>query len=148
AGKVDRWFFVRYGEPQWHLRVRLHGQPRVLHELLPDLLAAAEGTASGSGLVWRSQVDTYEREVERFGGPLGIELAERAFHLDSEAVLHLLERLGDDPGGRWRWRAVLVGVDRTLDDFGVAGVAKTALLRERAARSVAAHGNVRRLHAR
>ena len=27
AGAVDGWFFIRYGDPDWHLRWRLHGDP-------------------------------------------------------------------------------------------------------------------------
>ena len=27
-GAADRWFFIRYGDPDWHLRLRLHGEPR------------------------------------------------------------------------------------------------------------------------
>src|SRR5262249_55544271 len=32
AGAADRWFFVRYGDPDWHLRLRFHGQPGRLHD--------------------------------------------------------------------------------------------------------------------
>ena len=42
---------------------------------------------SPTAACWQVQLDTYEREVERYGGPEGIELAEQLFHADSEAVL-------------------------------------------------------------
>jgi hypothetical protein len=33
---ADRWFFLRYGDPHWHLRVRVHGRPEaLLGEVLP-----------------------------------------------------------------------------------------------------------------
>src|SRR6266536_176178 len=38
AGGADQWFFIRYGDPDWHLRLRIHGAPgRLLHETLPLL---------------------------------------------------------------------------------------------------------------
>ena len=66
-------------------------------------------------LLWKVQLDTYERETERYGGPDGIELAERLFHADSEAVLDTLDTLSGDEGaelvGRVRDAAVDVAVD-------------------------------------
>jgi thiopeptide-type bacteriocin biosynthesis protein len=118
SGAADRWFFVRYADPDWHLRVRFHGEPAQLRdEVLPALQAAA-ATWLESGRVWRLQLDTYEREVERYGGALGIELAERLFHADSEAVLAMAGWLPEDARGDVRWRLLLLGMDRLLDDLG------------------------------
>jgi thiopeptide-type bacteriocin biosynthesis protein len=69
------------------------------------------------GLVWRMQLDTYEREVERYGGPEAMLLAERLFHVDSEAVLELLELHASDADTRWRMG--LLGVDALLGDLGM-----------------------------
>jgi thiopeptide-type bacteriocin biosynthesis protein len=116
-GAVDRWFFIRYGDPDWHLRVRFHGQPARLHgEVLPALQAAAAPLLD-DGRLWRLQLDTYEREVERYGGALGVELAERLFHADSEAVLALAARLPEDARGDLRWRLAVLGMDRLLSDL-------------------------------
>jgi thiopeptide-type bacteriocin biosynthesis protein len=118
TGAGDRWFFIRYGDPDWHLRVRFHGQPARLHgEVLPALQAAAAPSLD-DGRLWRFQLDTYEREVERYGGALGIELAERVFHADSGAVLALAGRLPEDARGDVRWRLAVLGMDRLLSDLG------------------------------
>jgi thiopeptide-type bacteriocin biosynthesis protein len=117
-GAVDRWFFVRYGDPDWHLRLRFHGQPARLHgEVLPALQAAAAPLLD-DGRLWRFQLDTYEREFKRYGGALGIKLAERVFHADSEAVLALAARLPEDARGDVRWRLAVLGMDRLLSDLG------------------------------
>jgi thiopeptide-type bacteriocin biosynthesis protein len=118
SGAADRWFFIRYNDPQNHLRVRFGGEPARLREIidwLPELL----DPLMEEGRIWRWQLDTYEREVERYGGPEGMEIAERIFHADSEAVLTVLEELAGDRGADWRWRAALVGIDRMLADFGL-----------------------------
>ena len=96
SGAADRWFFIRYGDPDWHLRLRFHGRPeRLQGEVLPTLQAAAAPLLE-DGRLWRLQLDTYEREVERYGGSAGIVLAEKLFHLDSEAVLEMLGLFPED----------------------------------------------------
>ena len=117
SGAAERWFFIRYGDPQNHLRVRFGGEPARLREIidwLPELLdpLLAEGRIS------RWQLDTYEREVERYGGPAAMEIAERIFHADSDAVLAALDELAGDSGAEWRWRLALAGIDRLFADFG------------------------------
>jgi lantibiotic biosynthesis protein len=119
SGAADSWFFIRYGDPDWHLRVRLHGVPeRLCSEVLPALHARAEPLLA-RGRLFRVQVDTYEREVERYGGPAGIELAEQLFYHDSQAVLQILELLErGDAGLDERWRLTLRGMDMLLGDLG------------------------------
>jgi thiopeptide-type bacteriocin biosynthesis protein len=115
SGAAERWFFLRYADPDWHLRLRFEGAPtRLYSEVLPALHAALEPFVD-DGRVARLQLDSYTREVERYGGDGGVLLAERLFHVDSEAVLALLPLLdGDDA----RWRLALAGTDRLLEDFG------------------------------
>jgi thiopeptide-type bacteriocin biosynthesis protein len=133
AGAADRWFFIRYADPDRHLRLRLHGTPERLNQVvLPALLRAADRARAG-GLLWRVQLDTYEREIERYGGDQGMPLAERLFWADSEAVLDLLPGLSGDATADLRGWLAMVGTDRLLQDFGLSTEAKasvTAALRE------------------
>jgi thiopeptide-type bacteriocin biosynthesis protein len=129
AGEADRWFFIRYGDPDWHLRLRVHGTPdRLLHETLP-LLHRATAPLLETGQLWRVQLDTYEREVERYGGETGILLAERAFHADSDAVLAITRQLTGDAGAELRWRVALRGIDLLFDDLGLTLEQKLAIAR-------------------
>ncbi|HXA18365.1 MAG TPA: lantibiotic dehydratase [Thermoanaerobaculia bacterium] len=118
SGAADRWFFVRYGDPEHHLRVRFGGEPSQLRRII-DFLPEFLDPLLAEGRIARWQLDTYEREVERYGGSAGTELAERIFHADSEAVLAALDDLAGDSGADWRWRLALIGIDRMLADFGL-----------------------------
>ena len=90
---VDRWFFLRYADPDPHLRLRLHGDPEVLNAaLLPQLHSWARELNDG-GLLRKLELSTYEPETDRYGGPEVIDAAERAFRADSEAVLAQLPLL-------------------------------------------------------
>jgi thiopeptide-type bacteriocin biosynthesis protein len=71
------------------------------------------------GRVWRLQLDTYEREVERYGGDAGVRMAERLFSADSTAALELLALLTGDAGGNLRWRIALLSVARLLADLKI-----------------------------
>jgi lantibiotic biosynthesis protein len=117
SGAADRWFFLRYADPQNHLRIRFGGEPARLRDIF-DWLPEFLDPPLAEGRIARWQLDTYEREVERYGGPAGVEISERIFHADSEAVLAALEDLAGDRGADWRWRLALVGIDRLLADFG------------------------------
>jgi len=127
TGAVSHGFFLRYGDPDWHLRLRLHGTPERLYaEALPMLqTACASALASGEG--WKLQLDTYEREVERYGGPVGITLSEQLFAVDSEAVLSLLETHPGDEGASLRWRLALLGMDTLLEALGLSLEQKLAV---------------------
>jgi len=119
AGAVDRWFFIRYTDPEPHLRVRLHGPAeRLAGEVLPRLHEAAQPWLADQRL-WRLVLDTYEREVERYGGEDGMLLAEEIFAADSDAALALVSGLGGDAGLDLRWRITLWGMDRLLRDLGL-----------------------------
>lgn len=117
-GDARRWFFIRYADPAWHLRVRFQGDPRALHERVkPAIEELARRLVSG-GAVWKVQFDTYEREVERYGGPEAIEIVEEMFHRDSQAVVALLASCSGDASADWRWQLMLAGMDRLYADFG------------------------------
>jgi thiopeptide-type bacteriocin biosynthesis protein len=70
------------------------------------------------GRMWRLQLDTYEREIERYGGPVGVELAERLFCADSACAVDIVGMLAGDAGSDARWRLALRGTDQLLDDLG------------------------------
>jgi thiopeptide-type bacteriocin biosynthesis protein len=127
-GWSDGWFFIRYGDPEWHLRVRFHGDPEALTGRVLPALHAGVTPLLDDGRLWKLQLDTYEREVERYGGPFGIGPVERLFQADSEAVLEILDMLEGDEGADVRWRLAFYGVDALLNDLGLDAEAKLAVL--------------------
>jgi thiopeptide-type bacteriocin biosynthesis protein len=93
AGLADAWFFLRYSDPDPHIRLRFRGAPeRLAHQLLPRVCAwGAELMADEYCL--RFSFDTYDRELERYGGAEGTAAAESVFAADSRAVAELLRLL-------------------------------------------------------
>ena len=90
SGVLDKWFFIRYEDPDPHLRVRvrlceLSGFSEVLRHFASLLdQARYEGKLSSWCL------DSYERELERFG-KTSIDQVESFFQLDSQMVCQMLK---------------------------------------------------------
>lgn len=117
---VDQWFFLRYADPEHHLRIRLHGDPVVLREHALPALTTALDPHIDEGAVWKVVLDTYDREIERYGGDAGIELAERMHALDSDSVVQVLGMLDDEDAGLdARWKLCIYATDRLLADAGL-----------------------------
>lgn len=118
-GLIRRWFYIRYMDESYHLRLRLFGGPVDLtKEVLPLLLAAANDELA-AGRIWSVVLATYEREVEKYGGAEGIEVAEEIFHAESEAALIVLVSLPEgERGNDRRWQLALLGVDELLRNLG------------------------------
>ncbi|MFG1796344.1 lantibiotic dehydratase [Nocardia sp. NPDC049149] len=89
-GSADSWFFLRYADPDPHLRIRWHGTPDQLADNLAPALLRWGATLVSDGFCRRLCIDTYDQEVERYGGAAGTSVAEDLFAADSAAVLDLL----------------------------------------------------------
>jgi thiopeptide-type bacteriocin biosynthesis protein len=114
-GDVRSWFFLRYTDPQPHLRLRLHGDPEtLLARALPAAMATAAGWV-GAGILHRVGLEVYERELERYGGPEATAVVEELFAADSRAVAALLP--ARSPAERLRLAAL--GVDDLLSSLGL-----------------------------
>jgi thiopeptide-type bacteriocin biosynthesis protein len=120
-GLIRQWFFVRYADPQSHLRVRVRLADPQLTELGTVLreLPAALAAALAQGRLHKIQLDTYVRELERYG-LANIENSEALFSHDSLATATVLSLLGGDEGEDFRWLLALRGLDELLTDFGLA----------------------------
>jgi thiopeptide-type bacteriocin biosynthesis protein len=81
------WFFLRYNDPEPHLRVRFHVDPdtNVAHDLA-RLARALESTAG----VRRIGFDRYEPEVERYGGSAALRVCEQIFCVSSTLALRTI----------------------------------------------------------
>src|SRR5215472_14604062 len=103
-GAADDWFFIRYADSDPHLRIRFRGRgEHLIGDLFPQVCGWAQRLLD-DGLCTRLCFDTYDRELERFGGTTGTAAAEAIFGADSRAVIEML-RLSRDG---------LLGMDMTF----------------------------------
>lgn len=87
---LDRWFFIRYADPEPHLRLRFHAKEGKDTLAILALVLPWSAQLARRGQFQQVALDTYEREVERYGGPDAIDLLEQAFTIDSALVCDLI----------------------------------------------------------
>ena len=127
---VDGWFFIRYADPDPHLRVRFTAPPeRLWGQVLPAFRQAL-APALDEGVIRRVLLDTYRREVARYGGPEGVRNAEKVFGADSDAVLSIVHVAEGDEGLDVRWRLAVAGTDRLLADAGLSVAERRAAVKQ------------------
>jgi thiopeptide-type bacteriocin biosynthesis protein len=130
ADGLESLFFVRYSEPTWQLRFRVLGEPAWIAAVARPAVRSAFAPLLDQGVATAVREATYDRELERYGGPAGMRLAERVFHLDS---LVALDWLALERAGRTRWgrrELSLVLAERIADLFGFADGARSTFYRQ------------------
>ncbi|MDR2585932.1 MAG: thiopeptide-type bacteriocin biosynthesis protein [Prevotellaceae bacterium] len=115
---ISKWFFIRYSDPELHLRLRflLTDNAKVGIPIL--LLNQALNRFVENDMVWKVQLDTYKREVERYGADT-IEFSESLFFCDSVCFTQILNALHGEEieVESYRWRLALASIDYLLNDF-------------------------------
>ena len=84
--KITKWFFIRYRDPEEHLRLRFYNENKsdllavitALYPVLEEMLA--------QNSIWKIQTDTYQPEIERYGETT-MALSETLFCYDSERTV-------------------------------------------------------------
>jgi thiopeptide-type bacteriocin biosynthesis protein len=101
---VDKFFFIRYTDPEYHLRIRFHITNLSELCLIIQSINKKLQYYISNRLVWKFSTDTYNRELERYGHST-IEEIETLFGLDSLAVIEFLKQAEDasDDSIRWLW---------------------------------------------
>ena len=89
----DSFFFMRYRDPDFHLRIRFRAPSDMLiHQGLPTLVKWLKKLKE-TGIVYKANFDTYDPEIERYGGPVLIEQAVDIFYYDSLIALELIKKM-------------------------------------------------------
>ena len=114
---IDQWFFIRYADPKHHIRIRFHCKDK--NNIGKVIGGLHEGLAAfvKADLVWKIQLDTYNREIERYGVK-HIALAEKLFYHESQMIVNLLDLIGGQDGEEIRWLFGIRALDSMLADFG------------------------------
>ena len=114
---IDKWFFIRYSDPENHLRFRLHIQDLKHYDTIINLINIRLESLVNEGVILKIQTDTYTRELNRYGDN-SIELVESLFYYDSECCMNVLNLLDGEQADKIRWQFALRTTDQFLDDFG------------------------------
>ncbi|GGD74566.1 hypothetical protein GCM10011514_43260 [Emticicia aquatilis] len=120
---ITSFFFIRYQDPEPHLRLRFRGNPKDLfYAPIVARLSESLSIHQESGLVHKIMIDTYKREIERYGAETMV-LSEEFFAIDS---LSVLEFIAENPDDHQRLSFALRRINTYLKAFGFDIEAKKA----------------------
>lgn len=115
---IKKWFFLRYSDPELHIRSRfLLNQKDDFYVVLECFRNKLDKWLKNK-CVWRMQIDTYRREIERYEF-LGIDFAESFFNIDSKYVVEMMVFLFNQPDEHLRWQFAFKSIHSILLDFGL-----------------------------
>ncbi|MBI9034144.1 MAG: thiopeptide-type bacteriocin biosynthesis protein [Bacteroidales bacterium] len=116
ANKINKWFFIRYYDPDFHIRFRLHfDNPEDISSII-EIINKHIVPYLEENLIYKIQLDTYKRELNRYGSNT-MEISESLFYFDSEMVISLLSNIYGDEGEKIRWLFSMKAIDQLLNDF-------------------------------
>jgi len=116
-GFFEKWFFVRYDIPEFHLRLRFYSSKKgnslkVISQLHPFF-----EKLFNDKLIYELELASYTREIERYGADW-IEPVESLFSFDSEFMISFLSLISRMPNGEeLRWLYSLRLIDQYYDCF-------------------------------
>lgn len=115
---IQNFFFIRYYDPTFHLRVRFFIKNLLYYGYIFNAIYEAIEPCVQKGLIYNVQCDTYRRELERYG-VFAIDIVEQIFGIDSISQLKLLRIYNDKSfPDNDRWLISLRLISDCLDAFG------------------------------
>lgn len=127
-GLVEKWFFIRYNDPESHLRLRFYNSNhKVLWVDFLVLLYTVLNPLVSTHQIIKYQLDTYQRELERYT-PEAIGDIENWFDADSSFILELIDAIEGDSGEEYRWLLGARAIDGILNGLGYSLLQKKEIL--------------------
>lgn len=114
---LDKFFFIRYNDPDFHLRVRFKLKNKLMIGVLIKLFYEKIKLYEEVGYVYKISMDTYIPELKRYGIQT-IDIAEELFYADSLACMKFLKETEGDSREQVRWKYAIKSIDILLNDFG------------------------------
>ena len=119
-GSIEKWFFIRYQDPDFHLRVRFKLSQPFNTDALNKRIYQPLKTLYKQGLIKRIVEDSYRPEYHRYGGKKILALCEQLFYLNSVIVSDVIRfsaNAANKNEQRWKmclylsWKLTLGGSD-------------------------------------
>jgi thiopeptide-type bacteriocin biosynthesis protein len=126
AGVSFTWFFIRYADPQFHLRIRIFSTEQNILKIRTNFFVIVS-VVNRHKKSWKIQEDTYNREWQRYGAE-NMKNVEEYFYIDSKFVMDLICKLSGSELQSLRWKIALIIVNNVLDDFALSILQKAELM--------------------
>ena len=107
-GHIKKWFYIRYQDPDSHIRVRFELAAAYQTDVLNQILYKPLKLLYKQGLIQNIVEDSYFPEVGRYGGTEILPICEDLFYLNSVLVSEVVKLTFADPNkDEIRWKICL-----------------------------------------
>lgn len=113
---IDKFFFIRYNDPDFHVRLRFLLSNNIYFSNIINVINNTLKPIVEKQLAWKIQLDTYQREIERYN-PYLIEYTESLFYVDSIFIIQIIRQLEKIQEEKYRWMISLLLIDGLLSDL-------------------------------
>lgn len=124
---VQNWFYIRYIEKQHQIRVRLKVDQSILYSKILPRVVEWSNSLVLNDVCNNFSVDSYDREIERYGGTKSLGLVEQLFCLDSSLSAKLINNWNNQTINRHI--VGLLAANSILDSFEISEKDKIEMLR-------------------
>ncbi len=107
---ISNWFFIRYADPDHHIRLRVKGAHKSVYSFIQVLIQDHLSPRFRAHELAGIKTDQYLPEVHRYGGLRNMHFAEEMFRLDSVFCIHALRLLQSDAGAELEWSVLIHSV--------------------------------------
>jgi thiopeptide-type bacteriocin biosynthesis protein len=121
---ISKWFFIRYNDPKSHIRVRFELINSKDNDMILAQINESLKEFIASGEISNYVIDTYNREIERYGIKM-MTSAEELFHKNSELTLECL-RFDDEE----KIVAAIFHIDKSLDQLNLPIIEKLEWIKD------------------
>ncbi|MGG4220333.1 lantibiotic dehydratase [Paenibacillus jamilae] len=132
---IENWsqksYFLRYVDPEHHIRLRFQGEPGQLWNAGLAQLNEWAGELREEGLITHMVLDTYLPELERYGGQTLMDLAEQVFDVDSRWVIAYMAGIRSKAFNLDIEIAAVINILHYLSSFGLTMQEQVDWLEER-----------------
>ncbi|RKN02744.1 hypothetical protein D7035_22875, partial [Aquimarina sp. AD1] len=106
---IDLWFFIRYHDPNTHIKLRLHVTDiRKIADIMQSFSSTMQPYVTDD-IIYKIQLDTYHRELERYGTNT-IHISEELFYHESNLLLKSKTLIEDE-------NLYFLFIMKTIDQF-------------------------------
>jgi len=113
---ISKWFFIRYEDPDFHIRFRIELFSKEDSPNVIELIAQSLNKHIESRTIWNIQIDTYQREIQRYGEENILDVEDMFFYDSMFVLKHLSE------GNNLEWSNLQLAMfllDFTFDVFEI-----------------------------
>ncbi len=124
---IEQWFFIRYNDPDNHLRIRFKCNTAEKTSLVISLFYPILNELLEHDVVWKVQTNTYHRELERYGQATMLE-SEALFYADSKMMLDYISLKTYFEKEETQLHFSFLAIDQFLNAFDLDSTAKLQLM--------------------